>query len=649
MYRLRFFQNLIKTRHLFENKLNYVAVKSALTQDLSYSKLKHARLNHNLANKNVTNLSEKEFVAQLKNDPDIFGGRLEEKILDEGDIAEEKHFTEQVHPSKRLSTKQYADLIKGHLRKRKIKEALDVLEVKMLKEDKVKPESYIYNLLLGGCGRVGYTKKAFHLYNDMKKRGLKVTEGTYTALFNACANSPWPQTDGLSRAKHLQEIMIEKQYNPNDTNYNAMIKAFGRCGDIPTAFNLVDEMITKQMPIKIDTINFLIQACITDKEAGFRHALLVWRKLVNKRIKPDIYTYNLMLRSIKDCGLGDLETTTDVIKKIVSEGESKMNSVRQIEDKETIPLLNTNINEKSNEQLTVQVVDNTNKLPAHKETSLRPNLMANTPYLGNIISLSEVLKPEDRLLLVGGFPGFIKSMEDHKCSPDLKTFTQLLLAIPGTLSAENELLAVIKKMKVKPDIDFYNMLIKKRSMRCDYAGAKDVLKLIDRINYYPDLVTYGVLAIGCQTREEAVELIMTIKDAGFRLNSEILGAMLHQACYIFNYQYVFEIMETALRENVSINKQFLQHLNKFYNFCKEKSNTQTLTKAQERQYTIFKKRYKNWLNEIQIDKNEEAHPWQQYRQKTVGNEKYFKTKDTARFKPKHNSMFKVKTSPKHKE
>jgi pentatricopeptide repeat domain-containing protein 1 len=54
-----------------------------------------------------------------------------------------------------------------------------------------------------------------------------------------------------------------------------VISAFGRCGDLLTAFTLVDEMTEKKVPISDETFNFLLQACITDKEAGFRHALLV--------------------------------------------------------------------------------------------------------------------------------------------------------------------------------------------------------------------------------------------------------------------------------------------------------------------------------------------------------------------------------------
>ncbi|CAG9836550.1 unnamed protein product [Diabrotica balteata] len=61
-----------------------------------------------------------------------------------------------------------------------------------------------------------------------------------------CINSPWLLTDGLKRATKLRETMIKKGYQPNDTNYNDMSKASGRCGDLPMAFSLVDKMISKK-------------------------------------------------------------------------------------------------------------------------------------------------------------------------------------------------------------------------------------------------------------------------------------------------------------------------------------------------------------------------------------------------------------------
>ena len=38
-------------------------------------------------------------------------------------------------------------------------------ETTMLKEDRVKPNRYVFTVLIGVLGRVGYTKKAFQLFN----------------------------------------------------------------------------------------------------------------------------------------------------------------------------------------------------------------------------------------------------------------------------------------------------------------------------------------------------------------------------------------------------------------------------------------------------------------------------------------------------
>lgn len=414
-----------------------------------------------------TTSTETDFLVKLKNDPDKFGSSvITDTLTDEGDLREEKFFGYRTPRSKKLTTKQYADIIKKYLNSGKLKEAIDVLEVKMIQEDQVKPENYIYNLLIGACGRRGYTTKAFSLYNDMKKRALKVTGGTYTALFNACANSP-SADEGLARAKHLRNIMVEKLYEPNDTNYHAMIKAFGRCGCLSTAFSIVDEMISRNMKITSDTINFLLQACIEDKDSGFRHALLVWRKMIKLRIKPSIYTYNLMLHTIRDCNLGNIEVTQNVISQIINEtvkvGNESNNKLIMIGSYQKLIMA-------TGKELIYQPEK---QIQSSSSSGMNyPNLMAKIPELGNMISISEVKKPEDKLLLVGGMESYLNDMKENECTPDIKTYSLLLDVIPSTLTIEKQLLSKMKKRKVKIDVDFFNMLMKKRVMRQDYDNAK---------------------------------------------------------------------------------------------------------------------------------------------------------------------------------
>lgn len=595
------------------------ALRKTVIQERSRFVTKLPAIQHGVRQYSAYRMSERDFLQQM-HDPDTFGSSTQSQFdttgFDEDEEQEEKYISEQPHG---LRTKQYADLIKGHLQAKRIKEAIDVLEVKMIKEDRVKPENYIYNLLIGGCARAGYTKKAFHLFTRMKQRGLVVTGGTYTSLFNACAMSPF-KSDALLKANHLRELMKEKGYEPNLQNYNAMIKAYGRLGDILTAFQLVDEMVTKRLPVRLDTMNHLLQACATNQELGFRHALLVWSKMLRWRQNPDLYSFNLLLRVIRDCGIGDVETTEEVVQKICS-GQDGMKL-----------LASGDTNEENGEQVTPELIGHEKNLPlmttdgSEIPESAVPNLIARKPHLGQLIALKEVLRPEDRLLLVGGMRGFLLEMETCGVTPDVKTFTELLEVIPSTITAEKFLLSMVRKYNLRVDIDFFNILIKKRSMRFDYGAAKEVLKMIKTAKLSPDIVTYGVLALGCQTEAEAHDLMAEMEKAGIRMNMAILGAMLKQGCLQWNFDYVMSIMDIVMREEIKPNAQFLTHLHKFYKKTTALIRQRDPRIENEREFSKslfeFKVKMESFNSQFDlVDRNLEesikriqVHPYQQFKE-----------------------------------
>ncbi|XP_053687641.1 pentatricopeptide repeat-containing protein 1, mitochondrial [Sabethes cyaneus] len=598
---------------------------------------------------NKTTLQDDVSLLVAKQDPDTFGtlspSVSEPEVVDEGDLREENFLQNLPSRSQKLSTKQYADLIKDHLKNNRVKEAIDVLEVRM-KEDRVKPINYLFNLVIGGCARVGYSKKAFQLYNKMKQHGLKVTGGTYTSLFNACANSPF-LSDGLHKANRLREIMIEKGYEPNESNYNAMIKAYGRCGELKTAFQLVDDMIAKRLNVETDTFNFLLQACISDEEFGFRHALLVWHKMYRMRSLPDIYSFNLLLRCVRDCGLGDLETTEKVIEQILYRHKPVLPEEKH-EDRICIDDGNSEISHNASESQLANI-----NQEAISEGA--PNLLSRKPHLGSLIALGEIRKPEDRLILLGGPQGFLHEMELAKVQPDIKTMTELLEVIPPTNVAEKQILSTVRRYGIRCDIDFFNILIKKRSMRFDYDSAREVLTMIKTARLEPDIVTYGVLALGCRNQEEAQSLLREMSDAGVRPNIQILGAMLRQGMATQNFRYVTGMLQIVHQLRLKPNEKFLQHLENFNKKCEKLSQDyeQNPRKANYENFKLECNRYKlkldYWKEQMGLQGLDwdtargivREHPWEQFKQPQADGFEATKNPKLRHKKKKHHSIRKL--------
>ncbi|XP_075164015.1 pentatricopeptide repeat-containing protein 1, mitochondrial [Haematobia irritans] len=579
--------------------------------------------------KNILNTSKsgsESVTGNLTEDSDTFGNAPKEPMPeDEGDIAEEAYISRPTRRSKQLRTKEYAAIIKEHLNNHRLKEALEVLEIRMLKEDRVKPENYIYNLLISGCAKAGYTRKAFQLYNRMRQRGLKVKESTYTSLFNACANAP-SRLDGITTAKRLRENLLEKGYEPNVRNYNAMLKAFGRWGDIETAYMLADEMVDKKLEMNGETYNFLLQACASDPKMGFRHSLITWHKMLRQGIQPDYYSFNAVLRCVRDCGFGELESMEEDLKTILHDKVAYLPSNRQelkMGENESTSMSDTRIatvNENPSEPNSLHIQTNAIALEL-------PNLLAAQPHLGSMVSLAEVTKPHERFLLLGGLQGFLEQMKSYHITPDIETFTMMLEVIPPTNSAEKQLLTYIRKIGLKADIDFFNVLIKKRAMRFDYEGGKEVLSMIRTAGLHPDIVTYGVLALGCATVESSRELLQQMRQNDIRMNIQILGAMLRQGCSKKSFPYICEIMQISLDENIKPNDVFLRHLHNFHVQCAraiDARHPSTKTKQFKKEHMHFCDKYRLYQEEhdiasLKIDdaiKKIRERPYQQYKEES---------------------------------
>lgn len=264
-----------------------------------------------------------------------------------------------------------------------------------------------------------------------------------------------------------------------------------------------------------------------------------------KKISPEIHQYNLLLRAVRDCGIGSIEfaqqlirqkptidaphkgstaisapwegsTTSDFYDENMALGGSEEQvrdgiatittiSVEDVsdEDKETGSIdaddgerehkfwwqYDSKIKPGNQQTPKAALVSPTHEqnqaiLPtdaADNEPTMRgvsvldmsvPNILNPRGKFQNVMSLNDLDTPTKRLALIGGMPGFLSHMRKDGVKPDIRTFTQLLDVIPSSRGAEDDLFAAMSVNKIKPDVDFFNLLIRKRNLRKDYSGGK---------------------------------------------------------------------------------------------------------------------------------------------------------------------------------
>ena len=101
-----------------------------------------------------------------------------------------------------------------------------------------------------------------------------------------------------------------------------------------------------------------------------------------------------------------------------------------------------------------------------------PDLLNPRMEADSSVQLRLPLSASDRLAMLGGVSGILARMDRDRAKPDVKTFSLLLELMPLSLEAETDLLSAMDFYNVQTDVDFYNMLIRERNLRGDYAGAR---------------------------------------------------------------------------------------------------------------------------------------------------------------------------------
>ena len=129
-------------------------------------------------------------------------------------------------------------------------------------------------------------------------------------------------------------------------------------------------------------------------------------------------------------------------------------------------------NEDQSDESQLSTVKTDGQLSQTTAAAAIPDLLNPRISVDSSIELHLPSSATDRLAMLGGVSGMLARMDRDKAKPDVKTFSLLLDLMPLSLEDETELLSSMDFYNVQADIDFYNMLIRERNLRRDFAGAR---------------------------------------------------------------------------------------------------------------------------------------------------------------------------------
>lgn len=581
-----------------------------------------------------------------------------EKYLEDDKVGYDK---EEIDLAPRKNEIFYQHQISNYARQGKtgIRKALELFNT-MKSKDRLTPTVNNFSPLIYGCAKAGYTKKAFELYTESLKYGCKrPTNSTVTCLMNACAECPFPEY-GLERLDWFREhLKLDCNHRMNEIQYSSAIKAYGKLGKLSEASNLVKEMISEGLYPNTATFNALLIGCASNKEAGTTYALRVYKRMRFYGLRPNLITYRILLRCIRDCGvgsdelirqaIGELPLMTSFEQRLKYKKLSKKGSPRE-RNFEWVPLI-TELGDSLSSATSPQTRDSGLRLIEQKlgnsETALisspsavQVSLANSTNELPNLLSedhldlmhriesicVDRLRTGADRLMLFGGMHGYLKTMVRDGCEPDSKTFSLMLSCIKRKRACQLEYFRLSKDYNIKRDLYFYdsflrhvceNFLDKSRLSR-----AMTFLEEMHKDGLRPNVTTFEALALGCDDSKTARRLLSDIESCGLTISNDIMRRFVYAAANNNDFNYLTEVIKLFLKYNCQPIRQVVDFLEEkrietrdlIFKYEKgllrECDRPAWLSQEQIKAFDKFTVIHSEWLRSVELA--DEEHPWAQF-------------------------------------
>lgn len=89
------------------------------------------------------------------------------------------------------------------------------------------------------------------------------------------------------------------------------------------------------------------------------------------------------------------------------------------------------------------------------------------------------------------------------------------------------------------------------------------MSIAEKRRLSPNVMTFGVLALGCQECEDAKEFLEGIEAFGYKPNTVVMSTLINTACHKKNFNYLLFVMKYMVENNMKPNKQAIKDLQEF--------------------------------------------------------------------------------------
>ncbi|BBN09880.1 protein MpPPR_17 [Marchantia polymorpha subsp. ruderalis] len=376
----------------------------------------------------------------------------------------------------------------------------------------------VYNIMVGKLAVNGHVEGAVLLLEEMTSKDLKVSVVTYTTVIHALCKA-----GDINAALKLFSEMRTSLCAPNVYTYNAVMNGLGKMGRVDEALKLFADMKSTGCSPDVVTFNTLIDAL--GRSGDMNKAGQLFQEMEATGCTPDVVTYNSLIHGFGKEGRCSAACA-------VFEG-MKRNGCAP--DTVTYNTLMDALAKGQMWDLAFELLEE-----FQKESRFAPGAGA-ALYTSLIDALCKAKLGKE------GFRVF-ESMQQHGSTPDLYTYTTLLVGLgkSGQWDLVRTVVADVKRAGYTLNVVTYNSLIDSLGKAGQDEAARRLFAEMEQSGVSPDVVTYNSLIAGIGkvgSLEEALELLETMKTRGISPTVVTYTSLIDLHIKAGNIKVVWKLLE----------------------------------------------------------------------------------------------------------